>query len=359
MIKMTKVNKTDDDRGGYKITWNKQYGGFAVTMANERIATAFVDKEVFKQIGLMNPEEAAQNLVDLSLYKEEGDGESMWELYAYADYDKAETDPEYFVYLTKSYVGKDDSSELKNGAYNLTVTANGMPLAIPYNLEDSPVKIVAPKGVLSEVQSFFSKEASKIRRNKRGMLLYGPPGNGKTSEIMQVIRSAKELDAVVFVVSSALRTNNLEGFRKAMAGRKTVFILEEVTERAQGPNVESLLSFLDGEASWNNAISIATTNYPKELPENIVDRPGRFDTFFAFNNPTDEQIVELAKTIGFSDEDDLSSLFGGKLSFDYVSFILAKAIEGKGTDRVQETLSAEAARRRFFSETFKQKTGIR
>lgn len=360
MINLTKSLKQNDDTGGCKIVYNKQYGGYIVSGSNERVASGWVDSEMFEKIATMNPEEAAHKLVDLSLYKTEEDADnSQWELHAYADYERSDTRLKYFVYLSKTYNGQDDSSNLKNGAYHMTTTDNGQILAVPYSAEASPVKIVSPKGVFDNVKSFFSKEASKIRRNKSGMLLYGPPGNGKTSEIMEVIRGAAELDAVVFVVSASVRMNSLEAFRKAMGGRKTVFIIEELTERAHGQNVESLLSFLDGENSWNNAISIATTNYPKELPENIIDRPGRFDTFIAFNNPSNEQISELAKTIGFGDEDDITPLFGEKLSFDYVSFILAKAIEKTGNDRVAETLNAEANRRRFFSETFKQKTGIR
>lgn len=152
-------------------------------------------------------------------------------------------------------------------------------------------------------------------KKHRGALLYGPPGNGKTHSILRTLRFAiEQYDARAFLLShSSPRLSKLSTFRSFFEDELTLFVLEEVTEFA-GTRGNDLLRFLDGEWSWSNNYVIATTNYPGELPNNLVDRPGRFDVLISLKEPessyrkrflneltgstVDDRIVE--RTEGFS-----------------------------------------------------------
>lgn len=126
-------------------------------------------------------------------------------------------------------------------------------------------------------------------RARKGLLFYGPPGNGKTAQISQLARFAESEKFRVFFIDKNLSLRDLFPFKSLFENEDNIFIIEELTERAEGRSSEELLSFLDGELSWNNSYVIATTNNPEELPWNLVDRPSRFKVKLEFPNPTAEE----------------------------------------------------------------------
>lgn len=223
----------------------------------------------------------------------------------------------------------------------------------PYVVPNDKVTLIENKKLVEKVQEFYSKPTVG-RKNKKGILLYGPPGNGKTTEIMQLFPLAQELGMRIFIVDKSVELSGLGGMQKLLQQDKTLFILEELTERlSQG--AEDLLTFLDGENSWNNTVVIATTNHPEVLPANLVDRPGRFDAFIEYTNPTKKDIFALAARFNV-EENDAINLAGEGLSFDYVSFIIAEAAKtGKTVNNVRKD---EADKRKRLSDTFRGKIGI-
>lgn len=96
-------------------------------------------------------------------------------------------------------------------------------------------------------------------------------------------------------------------------------------------------------------------NYPEDFPANLVDRPGRFETFIEYGNPDNEAIVKLGALFGYT-EDDVKCLFGNKLSYDYVSYILSLSKQ-QGLS-IKETRDNEEDKRKRLSGTFKGKMGI-
>jgi len=52
-------------------------------------------------------------------------------------------------------------------------------------------------------------------------------------------------------------------------------------------DISKFLNLLDGTDSWDRCLTLATTNYPEELPGNIVDRPSRFDRLYRIDNPSE------------------------------------------------------------------------
>jgi len=179
---------------------------------------------------------------------------------------------------------------LPNGVYIVDLGTDGIILrpytgtiddyvALPHSVEQLP----------TDMAVFFNKRSSYDAlgmRHKRGALVYGPPGNGKTFRIMKcAMEFAAQHDCLVFTLSNSIRTIDfLQYLTPVIHGRNNIVIIEEITERAQN-DVQATLRFLDGDTSWNNSYIIATTNYPERLPANLIDRPGRFDILLDVGHP--------------------------------------------------------------------------
>ena len=125
---------------------------------------------------------------------------------------------------------------------------------------------------------------------KLGILLYGSPGQGKTILISKLVRDLK--DAVVIYMNPSAPVPSklfLSKLSSLTSDQLKVFIFEELTTNLDQEYISWLLSFLDGPVSISNSITIATTNYPESLPENIINRPSRFDKLYEFDNPKAEE----------------------------------------------------------------------
>ncbi len=112
---------------------------------------------------------------------------------------------------------------------------------------------------------------------KRGILLYGPPGTGKTTVINSIVEKISPPDSIIIFSDQLLSHEMLDALKDDP--RLKIIVLEEITTIAK-LKVESLLTFLDGNSTLKNCYILATTNYPEELPGNLVERPGRFDRLF-------------------------------------------------------------------------------
>lgn len=140
----------------------------------------------------------------------------------------------------------------------------------------------ASEEVLREIDEFQS-----LRQNfkdfgfmhKRGILLHGPPGSGKTSTIQLLINKlVKEQGGVALFVDNPLVT--IEAFRLVRGiekERQILAIMEDFDSLVERYGASSFLSLLDGEAQVDNVVMLATTNYPSRLEKRFVDRPSRFD----------------------------------------------------------------------------------
>jgi intein/homing endonuclease len=124
-------------------------------------------------------------------------------------------------------------------------------------------------------------------------------------------------------------------FRESLQDRTTIFMVEELTE-AKGKK-EEILSFLDGENSWNNSYAIGTTNYPGKLDKNIVDRPGRFDKVIEVDEPDKQERKKYLESVTNRTYTDKELAMTEGYSFSYLKeLVLRMELEDKSLETVIE-----------------------
>lgn len=140
---------------------------------------------------------------------------------------------------------------------------------------------------------------------KRGYFYYGPPGNGKTALLRQVIKYLQNNEDCITLYITESRFPSvpfLENIKHTMKDKLKLFVFDELISKIESSNLtEQLLNFLDGEVSIDGSISFATTNYPEKLPDSIMNRPSRFDKLIRVNNP-DEKTRRLIFNTGLKME---------------------------------------------------------
>jgi len=199
----------------------------------------------------------------------------------------------------KEYIDDSNIEELPAGIYN--VVADGIfsdPKLVPIAPahDDVLFELSVIDLVLQDFRA-FTKNKNLYKKlgilNKRGVLLYGAPGTGKTTAINLIVSKLRPKDSIVLYVSRELPVDLIEEFKSD--SRLKIIIFEELTETVERYGTNGLLRFLDGENSLDNMYVIATTNYPEELPGNIVDRPGRFDKLYQINLLADKDREKYLK----------------------------------------------------------------
>lgn len=165
---------------------------------------------------------------------------------------------------------------------------------------DELIELPSPEGkeVLNSIKHFWTRE-QKFKDYgyafKRGILLYGIPGGGKTCIINLLCKELTEnMDGVVFTISCGddlyrYTTFMSEIYRIIEKDRPIITIIEDIDGLCQGRETETqLINVLDGIDQLENVVYIATTNYSEKLPERIMNRPNRFDRRIEVKSPNAE-----------------------------------------------------------------------
>jgi len=145
-----------------------------------------------------------------------------------------------------------------------------------------------------DVNSFLTAEVrSKFERYKllykRGLLMHGIPGTGKTSIVHLLMRKAIEKGMVVLLNPEPyLVCSTIDTIRKIEKADRPLMVVWEEFEQCVENNEGDLLDLLDGVDQVNNIFFIATTNYLNMIPPRIRNRPSRFAEIIEIGTPNDD-----------------------------------------------------------------------
>ena len=168
---------------------------------------------------------------------------------------------------------------------------------------------------------------------KRGVVFEGLPGNGK-SMTLKFLRAKAENSNIEFEVFNDVK-EFLEGYSDFYGDEKKIFVFEdfdtvlidrENTGDAPNQVLGKILNILDGVKEIDNVVSIFTTNKVKIFDDAFM-RPGRIDTVFTFDLPTEENIKEFVNKYLFDfNTEEIYSLILKHRSNVNVSFAFLKGI---------------------------------
>ena len=162
--------------------------------------------------------------------------------------------------------------------------------------------------ILKDVEKFWSSEENFKNASilhKRGILLEGTPGTGKSTLITQIIDSIIQKGGIVFNISNVNDLIRTLGFyqdvlRKIEPTTPVVTIIEDI-DKVYNQIEPELLDFLDGKRSINHSLTILTTNNSSRLSSALL-RPSRVDKRYVINLPNKEAREEYFKFKNISEE---------------------------------------------------------
>lgn len=149
----------------------------------------------------------------------------------------------------------------------------------------------ATEGLLAEFKKFWTLRDNFAKRGftfKRGFLLTGAPGGGKTSGIWQLTEEIvnSQDGIVVFIEDGAVATACISMIRRIEPDRPIIGVMEDIDALIERSGEHPFLALLDGENQTSNIVFVATTNYPESLDRRFTDRPSRFDTILEIDMPS-------------------------------------------------------------------------
>lgn len=170
--------------------------------------------------------------------------------------------------------------------------------------------------IFRSIDQFFTDDGSFFKDYglpyKRGILLYGSPGNGKTT-LVKSITGSTNAPVVYWQITEFTGSQSVqEVFGIVTRLAPAILVIEDIDSMPEYTR-SVFLNTLDGTQSREGLFIIGTTNYPEKIDPALINRAGRFDRAYEIPSPSvqvresylrnldlknifsDQQVADMAK----------------------------------------------------------------
>ena len=248
--------------------------------------------------------------------------------------------------------------KLLPGIYDVRETMSGIVLSKKDIRSDDILKFEDSRynKVVEEVSKFWTLNERYSQYglcHKRGILLYGEPGTGKSCLLKQIMDEAVSKNSVVLMSKSMYSMlSALKSIREIEKDTNILVILEDMDEYCNYEE-KRILELFDGNDIVDRVLFLGTTNYINRLPPRIL-RPGRFDTKMEVVNPPAEGRRAYFKHKLKSESDEyISKLVDATDNFSFAElreFLVSLCCYG---DTIEQTVSkVKTESKNYMGESF-------
>jgi AAA+ superfamily predicted ATPase len=152
--------------------------------------------------------------------------------------------------------------------------------------------------IIADIKKFWEGREIFKKYNyihKRGILLHGSPGCGKSGIIHLCIKHVvEEMNGIVINIKDHYQVELFDEFiqtiRKIEPTRPLIILMEDLDALVGEDKyvTSKLLNILDGIKQIEGVVYLASTNYPEKLEERVSNRPSRFDRRYRIELPSSE-----------------------------------------------------------------------
>ncbi|RVX39693.1 ATPase family protein associated with various cellular activities (AAA) [Nonomuraea polychroma] len=223
----------------------------------------------------------------------------------------------------------------------------------------APEEVILPDGVLERIERHVvgigrNAEALVARGQhlKRGLLLHGPPGTGKTHTVRYLMGRMPGVTVVVMAGTAVGAISEAAALARRL--QPSIVVVEDVDLVAHdrrlsmegSPLLFTLFDAMDGIGADADVTFVLTTNRAEVLEEALANRPGRVDLAVEVPRPDARCRAALLRLYGgdLLPEGDLEPLVSrteGMTASFFKELLRRAVLAGLAADGSAERLSAE------------------
>ncbi|MEK0317154.1 ATP-binding protein [Cohnella sp. 56] len=167
--------------------------------------------------------------------------------------------------------------------------------------EDVMMEEALKQQIFRSVDEFFGGDRTFFQQYqipyKRGILLYGKPGNGKTT-LVKSIAGSVEAPVSYWQITEYTNSESIrEVFAAAVKQAPAILIIEDIDSMPDSCR-SFFLNILDGATAKEGVFLIGTTNYPQKIDPALINRAGRFDRAYEVKLPDEAMRLDYLRRKG-------------------------------------------------------------